>query len=300
MPLLAALFGGPACGSSGDPSGTGASAGARDDGTDDGGGSGGKKASSGGAGSSGDTGGAESEGSGGRSGPSGTGGATGGQGGAPNYPETLRTCNLGGAFSIDSSEPALIDAFDDDDGTFMGNGLNGGWYAYGDGTEGTLETSEGLVPVEGGVEGGAFRVRAGGFSAWGSVFGAYFSEGCLFDGSAYDGLTFYAKGHVTGAPSDAVTVQLVGLEDMPPNVGGVCESDCWNSPKVQLELGECWRRYSFPFDEFTRDGEPESNLDPAELYLIDFAIGMAESSDIWIDELSFFVGEAPGAEEICD
>lgn len=289
-----------ACGSSGEADGTGGSAGASDDGGEESGGStssGGQPGIGGAQGSGGE----QSDASGGRSGPSGSGGGSGGQGGAPNLPETLQVCNMGGAASIgDSNELLMIDAFDDDDALFSGNGLDGGWYAYGDGTDGVLETSEGLVPVEGGVNGGAFRVQAGGFSAWGSVFGAYFSEGCLFDGSAYDGLTFYARGHVTGAPSGEVTVRLVGLEDMPPEVGGTCEGDCWNSHHVDIEVDQCWKRYSFRFDEFLRDGSTESDLITAELYLIDFAIGMADSSDIKIDELAFFRGETPGPDEICD
>lgn len=223
-------------------------------------------------------------------------------GGAVELPPTLTTCNLGGAPNVGEGDSLVsIDSFDDDDAAFSGAGLNGGWYAYGDGTAGTLLTSDGFVPVPGGVEGGAFRVQAGGFTGWGSVFGAYLSEGCLFDGARYDGITFYAKGHVTGAPSEAVSVRLVGLDDITPELGGLCEADCWNSPHFEIEIEEdCYRRYSIRFDEFLRLGETTGQLAPEELYLIDFAIGMADSSDIWVDQLSFFTGDKPAPEEICD
>lgn len=307
------------CESATETDGTGAAAGAPD-GNDDGEGSGGRRAgggrSSGGQGAGPGSGGSETGGaaaSGGRdAGGSGAGGdgasgsgasgnGVGGQGGAPDLPDTLTTCNMGGAFSLGGSdELVLIDDFDDDDAVFQGSGLNGGWYAYHDGSNGTLTHSEGLVPVSGGVRGGALRVEAGGFTAWGSVFGAYLSEGCLFDGSVLDGLTFYARGRVEGGPNQELSVRLVGLDDMPAESGGTCESDCWNSHRVAIEVDDCWRRYSFRFDEFLRDGQNTSSLVPSELYLIDFALGTVASSDVWLDEVSFFVGGTPAPDEICD
>ncbi len=307
------------CESATETDGTGAAAGAPDDG-EDGEGSGGRRASGGrasggqgagaGTGSTGSgAGGSGADGSGaggsgaggsGASGSGASGNGVGGQGGAPDLPDTLTSCNMGGALSFGGGDELLpIDDFDDDDAVFQGSGLNGGWYAYGDGTDGTLSHSEGLVPVSGGVHGGALRVQAGGFTAWGSVFGAYLSEGCLYDGSALDGLTFYAKGQVEGGPSQELSVRLVSLDDMPPEQGGTCESDCWNSHHVDIEVGDCWRRYSFRFDEFLRDGQSASSIAPSELYLIDFALGTVQSSDVWLDEISFFVGDAPPAEEIC-
>lgn len=305
------------CGSSSEPDGTGAAAGAPDDG-EDGGRSGGGRSSGGqgagagtgsGASGSGASGsGASGNGaSGGADGGSGAGGSgasgngVGGQGGAPDLPDTLTTCNMGGALSFGGGdEVVLIDDFDDDDALFESNGLNGGWYAYGDGSNGTLTHSEGLVPVSGGVRGGALRVQSEGFTAWGSVFGAYLSEGCLYDGSAFDGLTFYAKGQVEGGPNQELSVRLVSLEDMPPEQGGTCDSDCWNSHRVNIEVGGCWRRYSFRFDEFLRAGQSTSSVVPSELHLIDFALSTVDSADVWLDELAFFIGDAPGEEEICD
>jgi hypothetical protein len=226
--------------------------------------------------------------------------AIGGNGGTIELPPTLTTCDLGGAPSFDDGL-VRIDDFDDDDALFSGNGLDGGWYAYGDGSSGTITGGDGLAPVPLGVEGGALRVEAGGFTSWGPVFGAWLSESCLFDASAYDGVTFYAKGNVTGAPNGKVSLRLVGLEDITPDKGGLCESNCYNSPYVELSLdSDCYSRYSFRFDEFHRVGESESTLAPSELYLMDFAIGTATSFEIWIDELSFFAGMAPAAEEVCD
>lgn len=249
----------------------------------------------------------------GGSGPGGSGGraASGGFGG--ELPPPLDVCDptsLGGALNLDEVEEPiglegalLIDNFDDERNGYRGPGLSGGWYAHADGTAGGVLDTNGLVSVEGGVTGRALRIQAQGFAGYGAIVGTYLVAGCLFDGSAYEGITFYARGSVdTGAEAtqDKMRVHLIEKGDLPPTDGGTCLDGCYNSHSQTIELDTCWRRYSIRFDEVLRNGATESALTSDELYLVDFVLPAANSAELWLDELAFFTGDTPPAETICD
>lgn len=251
----------------------------------------------------------------------GDGGSGPSSGGSPPVdpnPGSLAVCNLDDGPSIAKpSGDRTMDNFDSLENGYSGNGLQGGWFVYDDGSAGTqLPSNADLRPVSGGPNDstGALHVQGSGFTEWGSGFASVFasdaSGACLFDASAYSGLTFWAKGSIE--PDDSVDPWDPGVlrvmlveKDVVPLPEGNCDDsvgDCWSSHRVRIELDDCWRRYSFSFNAFQTDdwGFPGGPLDLNELYELSFELGRGNSYDIWIDDLAFFVGEAPPAQFVCD
>lgn len=271
------------------------------------------------------TGGAESA-SGGRSSsvggeiviPIGSGGKTtegpgsGGAGG--DIDGSLAVCDLDDGPSVgDPKKSLLIEDFEEDG--FWGNGLQGGFYAFTDGTGTQSPTGISLTssPRPGG--GRALRITGSGQTVWGSGFGAILSsrgEGaeCLFDGSAYTGFSFWAKGSIevdgTGSTDRPGLLRTKVLEKdvVPFSEGGNCPDDdaCYDAAGANLKLTDCWQLFAFKFDELLPEGWGRESLplDLDELYTIEFGVAHRHDYDVWIDDLSFFVGDKPTAQPACD
>lgn len=250
-----------------------------------------------------------------------TGGTSSGSGGSPAKPSPgqLSICNIDGGRSVGRASGNLtIDNFDSLENGYSGNGLQGGWFVYDDESSGTIEPPEDDVrPIPGGIRGsdGVLRIQGEGFTNWGSGFGTVFAsddEGlCVFDASAYAGITFWAKGSIeddgsTDEPWDPGLLRVMLVEkDVVPLPRGNCdeaEGDCWSSHRVRIALGECWKRYSFGFSEFQPDpwGFPGGDLDLNELYELAFEVGRGNKYDIWLDDLRFFIGTPPNSAELCE
>lgn len=243
--------------------------------------------------------------------------STGGSAMKPS-PGTLSVCDVDGGRSIGRAGGNLtLDNFDSLENGYSGNGLQGGWFVYDDGSDGTQEPpSNEVKPIPGGLSGseGVLRVRGEGFTSWGSGLGTVFasdgSGACAFDASAYTGITFWAKGLIEEddsiEPWDPGILRVMLVEkDVVPLPEGNCDDalgDCWSSHRVRITLGECWKRYSFRFSEFEPDawGFPGGTLDLTELYELAFELGRGNRYDIWLDDIRFFIGTPPNNAEICD
>jgi hypothetical protein len=186
----------------------------------------------------------------------------------------------------------------------------GGWYAYDDESGGEqIPTGSVIEPTLGGLseDGFALRVRGSDFTAWGSGFGANFAargpgEECLFDASAYAGISFWVRGRiepdgiVPAGEEGKLRVQIIEKDVSPVEEGGNCDGlsgACWDSHRVRIEPTECWTKHSLPFDEFVADGWGMSGgeLDTDELYLLGFEVSNGQGYDLWIDQIEFFVGQ---------
>lgn len=251
--------------------------------------------------------------------PIGSGGKTtegpgaGGTGG--NAPDgSLSVCELSSGPSVgDPTKSLLIEDFEADG--FEGNGLQGGFYAFTDGTGTQTPTGVSLSysPRPGG--GSALHVVGSGQTVWGSGFGAILSsqgEGaeCLFDGSAYTGFSFWAKGSIvtdgTGSTDRPGLLRTKVLEKdvVPASEGGNCPDDdaCYDAAGANLTLTDCWQLYSYRFADLLPEGWGRESLplDLDQLYTIEFGVAHRHDYDVWIDDLSFFVGTKPTAEPVCD
>lgn len=271
-------------------------------------------------------------------------------GGAPVLPEPLlETCSpwevgMGGGPGMpsvgDASGSLVIDDFEDGDNLIWGNGLSGRWESHRDET-----ATKGLQSPLGGIHepgavwtdsvGGndtfeagymstnALHMTGSGWEQWGSGQSVYFAQdndgiACLFDASAYAGITFWAKGTVElEYPSDddkkpknfetgLVRVHIVDRDVIPnegnepdAEAGGECDQSkyvCWDSPVQRIEVKDCWQKYVLAFDDFDADGwskwKPESpGLDPEEAYQLVFQVSEYQSYELWLDDVEFFTGD---------
>ena len=251
--------------------------------------------------------------------------ATGdGDGDTPLPEGSLEVCTVEGEETrglVDGSW--LIDDFEDGDAAFFGNGLSGGWYGFGDGT-GDQNIEPTWKPSPGGLGQSAFaaHIVGGAYSEWGSGNSLVLSsraagDDCLFDGTAYDGFTFWVRGSIVDSfPDDAarqpyanddgfLKVQIIDKDEVPFTQGGNCDElsgICWDSHRVRIVPTECWVKHVIPFDELKKDGygqHPDLPVNQEEMLNLGFEIGRYMDYDYWIDDLQFYAGEPPESEEDC-
>lgn len=244
-------------------------------------------------------------------------------GGSSQIGDSFDYCMIDGEKSEgDPGVRLLIDDFDDGDPYVTGNGMEGTWYGYGDpGGSQTPTWDNGEWASEAGgldAEGYALHASGGGYDEWGSGQGlspAWSEErdqSCLYDASAYDGVTFWMRGKITDVERLVAGTQDAGVlrfgaadpDIVPVEEGGNCTGDagpCWDWHKTRIELGTCWRRYSFRFDELEQDGwgADAGDFKPDQLVNFNFEIAQGQDYDFWLDEFSFFVGDTPPEEERC-
>lgn len=234
----------------------------------------------------------------------------------------LKHCEIDGlpsAARLDGSW--LLDDFDDGDDAIFGNGLQGYWYSFGDGSTGQ-QTPDPWASSAGGLPVGAYglHVVGGGFTAWGSIQAVTFAthgvdRDCLFDASVYDGFSFWLKGTIAANPEnlDGIAAQDVGvlkvqlheLRTVPIEAGGTCDEligECWNSYRYRAEPTACWKQHFVRFTDLVQDewGQEFGELDTSQLYQFALEVTRYHNFDYWIDGIEFFAGEPQSTQEICD
>jgi Carbohydrate binding domain (family 11) len=242
----------------------------------------------------------------------GSGGASGGT--APGW---LATCELESGSSVgDPQKDLVIDNFDDGVKGFYGNGLQGGWYAFVDPSGGLQDpTGSDIAAAPGGITepGFALHITGSGQTEWGSGLGAIFAsrsigQECLFDASAYDGVTFWMRGSmetegsVEASREGVVRFKVHEKDDQPTTVGGNCPGNCFDAHGANLVVDTCWQQYTFRFADLKQEGwgYPGGELDLHALHTLEFGMAQGQKYDLWLDNVSFFVGNVAPAEPICE
>ncbi len=247
-------------------------------------------------------------------------GGSGGKGEADPAGVTLAICSTEAGESISSIEESpILDDFEDGDLSFAANGRVGTWYNYGD-DYGTLipqdDSSLVIAPGRGGSE---YALHGGGvdFTEWGAGLGVTLARDsaglCLHDLSTYSGITFWARGYVETIDEDSVIERdrgvvrllLTEADVTPVESGGGCDGTrggCWDSHRARFEPEECWKKFSFDFDELTPDGwgHDGGELDLDEIYNLGFEVSAHNDWELWVDDISFYLGDKPSEEEDCD
>jgi expansin (peptidoglycan-binding protein) len=204
-------------------------------------------------------------------------------------------------------DPALIDDFEDGNATILSvAGRSGQWTAYNDATAGGTQTPKGsATPAAGGANSSGFALHTtgSGFTSWGAGVqldfnntGGGASSRMPFNASAYQGVSFYAKG------SGAVRVELPTLATTDSAGGGTCTTDCLNSHGQSITLTADWTLITVPFAKVAQEdwGTPAA-FDASTLLGLAFKVpGSSDAPatfDFWIDDLKFAstvtVGEDP-------
>jgi hypothetical protein len=235
----------------------------------------------GGTGSGGVTGaGGSGSGLGGSSAP-GTGGASG--------------SGAGGSGSGGSSAPAndMIDNLDDNDGRIiMTAGRQGPWHSFNDTNGGNQQPpiNGTFMPTSGGANGTPYAVHTTGsgyqyggvgFDLNNATTTPESPQSMAYDASAYNGLTFWAKG------SGTLRVEFSMRSFVPTDRGGTCTTNCWNVYGANTPtLTGSWQQITITFTSLVReDGSTSPAFTPAELMDISFKAG--STFDFWVDEVAF-------------
>lgn len=205
---------------------------------------------------------------------------------------------------------STIENFDDGDPFITGDGRNGMWFTFDDGSGGQqIPTSPDWSLTRGGPsdDGWMLHARGGGFSIWGSGVGVSFAwdttadRACAYDATPWDGISFWAKGNVSG-----FAIGLPELDVVPVERGGRCEAGCDGSHQALVDLAECWQQYAFTFAEFEpASWSPEvGSVNAAELTGVQFLVSPNSSPDnrfeYWLDDIEFFRGDKPQGRIACD
>ena len=88
-----------------------------------------------------------------------------------------------------------------------------------------------------------------GHEDWGANFGT--TLGCT-DVSAFDGISFFAKG--TSRTDDVLQVIAQVPAAHPAGSGGDCLENCWSHPRAPITLTEGWGHYTLPFGDLRHPG----------------------------------------------
>lgn len=171
---------------------------------------------------------------------------------------------------------------DFEDGT-----VSGWWDSYDDTSTGAHTP---LAAEQSGANDTAYALHFSGtgYESWGANVGT--TLGCT-DTSAFDGISFYARG--TSGTDDVLQVIAQVPAAQPVGSGGDCLADCYSHPRAPIVLTPEWVHYAVPFAALEHPGWGVSA--PYEGVVMGFAFESAGPDfDVWVDELTLY-SDAPPA-----
>ncbi|WP_437670344.1 hypothetical protein [Sorangium sp. So ce131] len=263
-----------------------------DDG-DGGGGSGGTGSGTGTTGTGTDTG-------------SGTGTGTGAGTGTGTTGATT-SATTGGGEELPTISDLIDDMEDGDNAIRVVTGREGYWYSFNDETPDATQTPAAgedadpfamtaLTPArEQSTK--AACTKGSGFATWGAGIGfdLLSTDGvkAAYDGSAHQGITFWAK--IAAGTEDSVKVMISDKSTTPE--GGHCDPDaaemgCNDNWARTITLTEQWQQFAIAFEDLKVGGwglpPLTENIDATALYSIQFQVAQAVDFDFCIDDLGFY------------
>jgi hypothetical protein len=195
----------------------------------------------------------------------------------------------------------MIDNLDDNDARIMmANGRQGPWHSFNDSNGGNQQPpiGTGFLPASGGVNnspyavhttGSGYQFGGVGFDLNNSTTTPESAQSMAYNASAYNGITFWAKG------SGTLRVEFAQRSFVPTDRGGSCTGSCWNVYGANTPtLTSSWQQITISFSSLQREqGGTSPAFTPGELMGVSFKAG--SSFDFWIDEVAFTrSGGGPG------
>src|SRR6476659_5191428 len=192
-----------------------------------------------------------------------------------------------------ADDGALDDLEDNNNQITKTNGREGYWWAAHDPKGSTID----MQIAEPGFGGSELAIHITGKTvpgkaeddAWGVLLGMNFvSESqLLYDASKYAGIAFKAK---VGTPDSARAVRLKIADVSTHKDAGICKT-CWNHFGKDLTLTPEWKEYRVTFSGAAQEagwGDPRPQaVTPSKLVGINWGVGPANTSDLWIDDAPF-------------
>jgi hypothetical protein len=225
----------------------------------------------------------------------GAGPVVGGSGGAP----AKGTCVV----AAGTATALPIDDLEDGDNTIeaIGNRI-GYWYTYNDATATGTQTPKpdptGIIPFKPTAGGHSplfsAETNGSGFLTWGAGMGFDFNntamKSCVYDASAYSGITFWAKGNVSLKAMVKIPATTQSTSDSGTcTAAGMCEDHYTLTPLPALST--TWTQYTITFASaatFAQAGWGVPVMfDKKNIIAMQFQVGIA-AFDYSIDDIAFF------------
>ncbi len=224
----------------------------------------------------------------------------GGDGGDP--PGTIDAGGGGGDGEPPITAENLIDDLDDGDGSLLlRGGRVGAWYTYNDlTTAGTQTPAAGVafLPTPGGPGASVYHAhtQGSGFTAWGAGMGFDLNNNNnpngmkgTYDASAFQGITFKAKGSVPIRAS----VMVAGV--LSTAIGGTCTPSttagegCDDGHGRALLLTPEWKTYQLAFNQIAQAGWGKQVVfDSSTIMAVQFNIDKNLAFDVSVDDIGFY------------
>jgi hypothetical protein len=213
-----------------------------------------------------------------------------------------------------------IDSLEDGDNTILPIGNRQGyWYTYNDMDPATTQTPKpsttfaptaggnpcSLMPVPGACAGPAggmlFSADTTGmltandvanskykYAGMGFDFNNHFKKSCVYNGTAYHGISFYVKSSV----QFAVQVKTAATTTMNDLAAGTCTTKCDDNFAAPVPAALAWTQQKFMFADLKQAGfgTPVAAIDPATLIGVQFQVAgdtVAFPFDVAIDDVAF-------------
>ncbi|WP_437670342.1 hypothetical protein [Sorangium sp. So ce131] len=231
-----------------------------------------------------------------------------GEGGAAGSTGTLSSTSATGGGGAPPAVAEMIDDMEDGDNAIHeAGGRKGYWYSFNDGTEGATQTPPAgagadpfamteLTPPRGQSTIGACT-KGSGFTEWGAAIALDLlyveATRMSYDGSAYRGITFWAK-HAAGT-QDSVKVLI--SDKSTTAEGGHCDpeatemgcNDNWAGP---IRLSEQWEQHVIAFEDMKVSGwglaPLTETIDTTTMYSIRFQVAKDVDFDFCVDDIGFY------------
>ena len=117
-------------------------------------------------------------------------------------------------------------------------------------------------------------------TSWGNNWTAQFRAGAApYDGSAYNGVSFWAAFGGDNGPAFGVPFGITTTDTVQPT----CTTHCDDHYMAALTLTGSWRRYDIRFSDLTQQNAPQVPMRRDQM--VGFIIWTRQQCDIWIDDI---------------
>jgi hypothetical protein len=162
-------------------------------------------------------------------------------------------------------------------------GALGNWYEYKDSTaNATLAALAISTPGANGT-GKAIHLSGSGFQGFGAGMGQMM---ICTDASAFQGITFWAKG--TSGTSNNIALQVAIPQTQAVADLGDCTSKCFDHPSKKVALTSSWQQYSVKFTDLAQAGFGNPATYSGIVMALNWVSIEGPNLDFQVDEISFY------------
>jgi hypothetical protein len=170
---------------------------------------------------------------------------------------------------------AVIDTFED--------GSLTNWYEYKDSTANATLNPLAIVSPGAASTNKALHLSGSGFQGFGAGAGDMI---LCTDASAFQGITFWAKG--TSGTSNDVALQVAIPATQATADGGDCASSCYDHPSKKVVLTTAWQQYHVLFSDLAQAGFGAPATYAGIIMALNWVSTEGPNVDFQIDEISYY------------